>query len=106
MGPGGLLLVMGGQKAHFGAEKWARRPLEAIPSSGAVERKLRAVHTDSVAKLSDWFGSPGPLEDDCNENTGQKDPKPAILAVLCEFLRHEGSKWAKNFVDRSLYLYN
>ena len=43
--PGGLL-VMGGQKAHFGAEKWAWRPLEAIPSGGAVERKLRAMLPD------------------------------------------------------------
>ena len=55
MGPSGLLVV-GGQKAHFWAEKWARRLLEAIPSSGAVERKLRAVRADPVAKVSDRFG--------------------------------------------------
>ena len=50
----------GGQKAHFRAEKWAWRPLEAIPSGGAVERKLRAVRADPVAKVSDRFGPQGP----------------------------------------------
>ena len=79
----------GGQKAHFRAEKWAWRPLEAIPSGGAVERKVRVVRRDSVAKVSDRFGPSGPLEDDCTgfsgdctENTGENGPKRAIFGCF------------------------
>ena len=79
----------GGQKARFWAEKWAWRPLEAIPLSGAVEGKLRAVRADSVAKVSDHFGPPGPLEDDCtgfsvdgSENAGQNGPKWAKFGCI------------------------
>ena len=50
----------GGQKAHFRAEKWAWRPLEAVPSGSANETKLRAVRAERVAKASDRFGPPGP----------------------------------------------
>ena len=50
----------GGQKAHFWAEKWAWRPLEALPSGGANETKLRAVRVEPVAKVSDRFGLLGP----------------------------------------------
>ena len=88
-GPAGLLVALGGQKANFWAEKWGRRPLEAIPSGGAVERKVRAVRRDSVAKVSDRFGPPGPLEDDCTgfsgdftENTGENGPKGAIFGCF------------------------
>ena len=49
----------GGQNAHFRAEKWAWRPLEAVPSGGANETKLRAVRAEPVAKVSDRFGPPG-----------------------------------------------
>ena len=35
-------------------------PVEAIPSGGAVERKLWAVRADPLAKVSDRFGPPGP----------------------------------------------
>ena len=55
--PGGLPVV-GGQKALFGAEKWAWRPLEAIPLGGADERKLRAMPPDPVVT---FLGSYGPL---------------------------------------------
>ena len=60
-GPAGLLVALGGQKPHFRAEKRAWRPLEAIPSSGVNGRKLRAVGTDLVAKVSDRFEPLGPL---------------------------------------------
>ena len=50
-----------GQNGPFWAEKRAWRPLEAIPSSGVDERKLRAVGTDPVAKVSGRFEVLGPL---------------------------------------------
>ena len=101
----------GGQKAHFWAEKWAWRPLEAIPSSGARERKLRAVHTDSMAKVSNRFGPLSPLEDDCTgfrsdctENTGQNGPKQAIFGCISGFSPPGGLKMGQKLVDLSLYL--
>ena len=82
----------GGQKPHFRAEKRAWRPLEAIPSSGVNGKKLRAVGTDPVAKVSDRFEPLGPLCDDCNkfrsdctENTGQNGPKRAIFGCFSGF---------------------
>ena len=54
-GPPEGLLVTGGQKPHFRAKKGAWRTLDAIPSSGMNGRKLRAVGTDLVAKVSDRF---------------------------------------------------
>ena len=102
----------GRQQPYFRAEKWAWRPLEAIPSSGANERKLRAVGTDPVAKVLDRFEPLGLLGDNCNKfrsvvlkilaKTAQNGP---FLAVFRGFLRREGSKQAENLVDRTLYLY-
>ena len=91
-GPGGLRLVMGGQKAHFRAEKWVWRPLEAIPSSGAAERKLWAVRADPMAKVSDRFERLGPPEDDCTgfpgdctEDASQNGQKRAIFGYILGF---------------------
>ena len=39
-GPGGVLLALGGQKAHFWAEKSAWSPLEATPSGGGGRKKV------------------------------------------------------------------